>query len=126
MLPHMVSRGHGRAVNIGADSVRTELMDHAMYNAAKGGVHAMSTTRSASRTRPARVCAASPTWGSARSRSRTACTSVRSRTNAFASSCAAPTRTNCGRGVPPMRVSGRAKTSCASSPSGGTGPRRRF
>ena len=35
-LPHMVSRGHGRIVNIGADSVRTGLMDHAMYNAAKG------------------------------------------------------------------------------------------
>jgi 2,3-dihydroxy-2,3-dihydro-p-cumate dehydrogenase len=43
MLPHMVSRGHGRIVNIGADSVRTGLMDHAMYNAAKGGVHAMVT-----------------------------------------------------------------------------------
>jgi 2,3-dihydroxy-2,3-dihydro-p-cumate dehydrogenase len=43
MLPHMVSRGHGRIINIGADSVRTGLMDHAMYNAAKGGVHAMVT-----------------------------------------------------------------------------------
>jgi 2,3-dihydroxy-2,3-dihydro-p-cumate dehydrogenase len=42
-LPHMLSRGHGRIVNIGADSVRTGLMDHAMYNAAKGGVHAMVT-----------------------------------------------------------------------------------
>lgn len=41
VLPHMVSRGHGRLINIGADSVRTGLMDHAMYNAAKGGVHAM-------------------------------------------------------------------------------------
>jgi 2,3-dihydroxy-2,3-dihydro-p-cumate dehydrogenase len=41
VLPHMVSRGHGRIINIGADSVRTGLMDHAMYNAAKGGVHAM-------------------------------------------------------------------------------------
>jgi 2,3-dihydroxy-2,3-dihydro-p-cumate dehydrogenase len=40
-LPHMVSRGQGRIINIGADSVRTGLMDHAMYNAAKGGVHAM-------------------------------------------------------------------------------------
>jgi 2,3-dihydroxy-2,3-dihydro-p-cumate dehydrogenase len=39
----MVSRGHGRIVNIGADSVRTGLVDHAMYNAAKGGVHAMVT-----------------------------------------------------------------------------------
>lgn len=43
VLPHMVSRGHGRIVNIGADSVRSGLMDHAMYNAAKGGVHAMVT-----------------------------------------------------------------------------------
>jgi len=43
MLPHMLSRGHGRIVNIGADSVRTGLMDHAMYNAAKGGAHAMVT-----------------------------------------------------------------------------------
>jgi 2,3-dihydroxy-2,3-dihydro-p-cumate dehydrogenase len=42
-LPHMVFRGHGRIVNIGADSVRTGLVDHAMYNAAKGGVHAMVT-----------------------------------------------------------------------------------
>ena len=42
-LPHMISRGHGRLINIGADSVRTGLMDHAMYNAAKGGVHAMMT-----------------------------------------------------------------------------------
>jgi 2,3-dihydroxy-2,3-dihydro-p-cumate dehydrogenase len=36
-LPHMVSRGHGRIVNIGADSVRTGLVAHAMYNAAKWG-----------------------------------------------------------------------------------------
>ena len=43
VLPHMLSRGHGRIVNIGADSVRTGLVDHAMYNAAKGGVHAMVT-----------------------------------------------------------------------------------
>jgi 2,3-dihydroxy-2,3-dihydro-p-cumate dehydrogenase len=43
VLPHMVSRRHGRIINIGADSVRTGLMDHAMYNAAKGGVHAMIT-----------------------------------------------------------------------------------
>ncbi|MEA2446290.1 MAG: 2,3-dihydroxy-2,3-dihydro-p-cumate dehydrogenase [Thermoleophilales bacterium] len=43
VLLHMVSRGHGRIINIGADSVRTGLMDHAMYNAAKGGVHAMVT-----------------------------------------------------------------------------------
>jgi 2,3-dihydroxy-2,3-dihydro-p-cumate dehydrogenase len=43
VLPHMVSRQHGRIINIGADSVRTGLMDHAIYNAAKGGVHAMVT-----------------------------------------------------------------------------------
>ncbi|TPG36502.1 SDR family NAD(P)-dependent oxidoreductase [Mycolicibacterium hodleri] len=43
VLPHMVDRRHGRVINIGADSVRTGLMDHAMYNAAKGGVHAMVT-----------------------------------------------------------------------------------
>jgi 2,3-dihydroxy-2,3-dihydro-p-cumate dehydrogenase len=43
VVPHMVSRQHGRIINIGADSVRTGLMDHAMYNAAKGGVHAMVT-----------------------------------------------------------------------------------
>jgi 2,3-dihydroxy-2,3-dihydro-p-cumate dehydrogenase len=43
VLPHMVSHGSGRIVNIGADSVRTGLVDHAMYNAAKGGVHAMVT-----------------------------------------------------------------------------------
>jgi 2,3-dihydroxy-2,3-dihydro-p-cumate dehydrogenase len=41
VLSHMVSRCHGRIINIGADSVRTGLVDHAMYNAAKGGVHAM-------------------------------------------------------------------------------------
>jgi 2,3-dihydroxy-2,3-dihydro-p-cumate dehydrogenase len=41
VLPQMVRRKHGRIINIGADSVRTGLMDHAMYNAAKGGVHAM-------------------------------------------------------------------------------------
>jgi 2,3-dihydroxy-2,3-dihydro-p-cumate dehydrogenase len=43
VLPHMVERGHGRIVNIGAESVRNGLIDHAMYNAAKGGVHAMTT-----------------------------------------------------------------------------------
>jgi 2,3-dihydroxy-2,3-dihydro-p-cumate dehydrogenase len=43
VLPHMVSRRQGRIINIGADSVRTGLADHAVYNAAKGGVHAMVT-----------------------------------------------------------------------------------
>lgn len=39
----MKPAGYGRIVNIGADSVRNGLMDHAGYNAAKGGVHAMTT-----------------------------------------------------------------------------------
>lgn len=43
LLPHMVERGFGRIVNIGAESVRNGLTDHAIYNAAKGGVHAMCT-----------------------------------------------------------------------------------
>lgn len=42
-LPIMKARGYGRIVNIGADSVRNGLWDHAAYNAAKGGVHAMTT-----------------------------------------------------------------------------------
>ena len=42
-LPHMVASGHGRIVNIGADSVRNGLWDHAGYNAAKGGVHGLTT-----------------------------------------------------------------------------------
>lgn len=41
--PIMKARGYGRIVNIGADSVRNGLWDHAAYNAAKGGVHAMAT-----------------------------------------------------------------------------------
>jgi 2,3-dihydroxy-2,3-dihydro-p-cumate dehydrogenase len=43
LLPHLVARGGGRIVNIGAESVRNGLVDHAIYNAAKGGVHAMCT-----------------------------------------------------------------------------------
>ena len=43
VLPHMVSAGYGRIVNIGADSVRNGLWDHAGYNAAKGGVHGLTT-----------------------------------------------------------------------------------
>ncbi|MCF7550883.1 SDR family NAD(P)-dependent oxidoreductase [Pseudonocardia sp. WMMC193] len=43
VLPHLVARGGGRIVNIGAESVRNGLTDHAVYNAAKGGVHAMAT-----------------------------------------------------------------------------------
>lgn len=42
-LPTMVAQKYGRIINIGADSVRNGLYDHAMYNAAKGGVHAITT-----------------------------------------------------------------------------------
>lgn len=43
VLPSMQRRGYGRIVNIGAESVRNGLTDHAVYNAAKGGVHAFTT-----------------------------------------------------------------------------------
>lgn len=43
VLPHMVERNYGRIINIGADSVRNGLWEHAAYNAAKGGMHAMTT-----------------------------------------------------------------------------------
>ncbi len=43
VLPGMVERSFGRVINVGADSVRNGLIDHAIYNAAKGGVHAMTT-----------------------------------------------------------------------------------
>lgn len=43
VLPHMVDQGGGRIVNIGAESVRNGLTDHAIYNAAKGGVHALAS-----------------------------------------------------------------------------------
>jgi 2,3-dihydroxy-2,3-dihydro-p-cumate dehydrogenase len=43
VLPSMVERNYGRIVNIGADSIRTGLYEHAGYNAAKGGVHGMTT-----------------------------------------------------------------------------------
>ena len=42
-LPAMVEAGYGRVVNVGADSVRNGLYEHAVYNAAKGGVHAICT-----------------------------------------------------------------------------------
>lgn len=42
-LPAMQAAGYGRIVNLGADSVRNGLYQHAMYNAAKGGVHALTT-----------------------------------------------------------------------------------
>jgi 2,3-dihydroxy-2,3-dihydro-p-cumate dehydrogenase len=41
VIPVMVERGYGRIVNVGAESVRNGLDSHAVYNAAKGGVHAM-------------------------------------------------------------------------------------
>ncbi|MDB5987907.1 MAG: 2,3-dihydroxy-2,3-dihydro-p-cumate dehydrogenase [Nevskia sp.] len=42
-LPLMQAQGYGRIVNLGADSVRNGLWDHAAYNAAKGGMHGMTT-----------------------------------------------------------------------------------
>lgn len=42
-LPIMKAAGFGRIINIGADSVRNGLVDHAAYNAAKGGMHGMTT-----------------------------------------------------------------------------------
>ncbi len=42
-LPDMLAQGYGRVVNLGADSVRNGLPDHAAYNAAKGGVHGLTT-----------------------------------------------------------------------------------
>jgi 2,3-dihydroxy-2,3-dihydro-p-cumate dehydrogenase len=42
VLPGMRERGYGRIVFIGADSVRNGLDSHAVYNAAKGGVHAFA------------------------------------------------------------------------------------
>ena len=42
-LPAMIEKRYGRIVNLGADSVRNGLADHAAYNAAKGGVHGLTT-----------------------------------------------------------------------------------
>jgi len=42
-IPPMRARGYGRIINLGADSVRNGLWDHAAYNAAKGGVHGLTT-----------------------------------------------------------------------------------
>jgi 2,3-dihydroxy-2,3-dihydro-p-cumate dehydrogenase len=39
----MRANGYGRIINLGADSVRNGLWDHAAYNAAKGGVHGLTT-----------------------------------------------------------------------------------
>jgi 2,3-dihydroxy-2,3-dihydro-p-cumate dehydrogenase len=41
-LPVMLEAGRGRVIFVGADSVRNGLEDHAIYNAAKGGVHAVA------------------------------------------------------------------------------------
>lgn len=41
-LPLMCDAGYGRIVFVGADSVRNGLDQHAIYNAAKGGVHAFA------------------------------------------------------------------------------------
>lgn len=41
VIPTMLDAGYGRVINIGAESVRNGLFDHAVYNAAKGGVHAI-------------------------------------------------------------------------------------
>jgi 2,3-dihydroxy-2,3-dihydro-p-cumate dehydrogenase len=43
VLPYMVEQKYGRIINLGADSVRNGLWEHAAYNAAKGGVHALTT-----------------------------------------------------------------------------------
>lgn len=42
VLPTMTEAQYGRIVFVGADSVRNGLFDHAIYNAAKGGVHALA------------------------------------------------------------------------------------
>ncbi len=42
-IPEMQKKKYGRVVNIGADSVRNGLWQHAAYNAAKGGVHGLTT-----------------------------------------------------------------------------------
>lgn len=42
-LPVMKHQRYGRIIHIGADSVRNGLWAHAAYNAAKGGVHGLTT-----------------------------------------------------------------------------------
>jgi 2,3-dihydroxy-2,3-dihydro-p-cumate dehydrogenase len=44
-LPHMVTQRYGRIVNLGAESVRSGIPLHAVYNAAKGGVHGFTPGR---------------------------------------------------------------------------------
>lgn len=43
LLPAMLERKYGRVVMLGADSVRNGLFNHAGYNAAKGGMHGLTT-----------------------------------------------------------------------------------
>lgn len=43
IMPTLIEQRNGRIVNVGADSVRNGLFEHAMYNAAKGGVHGLTT-----------------------------------------------------------------------------------
>lgn len=43
VMSPMMGQRYGRIVNVGADSVRNGLYEHAMYNAAKGGVHGLTT-----------------------------------------------------------------------------------
>ncbi|HEY1701322.1 MAG TPA: SDR family oxidoreductase [Trebonia sp.] len=43
VMPALIGQRRGRIVNVGADSVRNGLFEHAMYNAAKGGVHGLTT-----------------------------------------------------------------------------------
>jgi 2,3-dihydroxy-2,3-dihydro-p-cumate dehydrogenase len=43
VLPGMIERRRGSIVNIGAESVRNGLWYHAAYNAAKGGMHGMTS-----------------------------------------------------------------------------------
>jgi 2,3-dihydroxy-2,3-dihydro-p-cumate dehydrogenase len=42
VLPAMIEARRGSIVNIGAESVRNGLIQHAMYNGAKGGVHGLT------------------------------------------------------------------------------------
>jgi 2,3-dihydroxy-2,3-dihydro-p-cumate dehydrogenase len=43
VLPAMIDAGAGNIINIGAESVRSGMLQHAMYNGAKGGVHGLTT-----------------------------------------------------------------------------------
>jgi 2,3-dihydroxy-2,3-dihydro-p-cumate dehydrogenase len=43
VIPVMIAQNYGRIINLGGDSVRNGLWMHAAYNAAKGGVHGLTT-----------------------------------------------------------------------------------